>query len=873
MTQSSNKSDQGSGDAAASRSAPTPESTPLPPQFSSDAAPRAVSPPAQGVPGTGINQPASSIGSFKSRAGLNPARWWTGAVAGAVAYLALLLLSLVTALLLVLGLAGSESDSSMSVPSNPFVSDSDLPSPWSILFQFAAQLPALGLMGSLGGSFDADLGMFGQISATFSAFAMPLLITLAAFIALYTSGRIAERRLPSVTLLDRLMQSVVAGVVFSLILNLIATIAAIRFSAESDMDFSLNAVNAASVIVAFLVGAGTSFAGRTKATASIRSEPRQAFARSLLRDVCLTVATHSGLFLLICIPAAVIIVGVKAGWPATLSAPLWAPTAGLFLLGLGHFAALGTVMGLGDGGGLGKRNFGYGVGGDFAEFGIPAWAGWLLVLLALISIAAAATYWYLRRGPKDPKSILGWTALPLGFLAAGALLLWASGVHASFGMSLGSGGASVGLAWWTPFLMMLWGVGVEAASRYLAPVVAPILPAALVSRIQRNPSVLAYAPVGASATAAPGVRGEGVVPPPGYLAEGVSPTANAPVTVAHTPLSKKAKRNLALVGGAAGLVVVLIGGGAIAANVMRAGNGPEKVVEKFLAAMVDGNAEDAMAIADPSISNVERVLLTNEIYQKASARPDGFTVLKTTEAEDSASVLVELRQNGVKSETTYQLLKTNPTLLNNNWSLKGIGTGLVSVQLAPEQSTILVNGVEVDLAGINIEGGYSYQLPALPGSYALDLPQTSKYLSAEPATAVVSIQETGSGKSASLTPKPNAAFSAAVNEQVSTLLKACAAQKLLNPKDCPFSTYEYSDVRNISWEITKEPVVDVYAGSKDNQWTLSTEKSGEAIASYERNTSFGSKTSEWKNDTAKTQVYPRGEVIVDKDQLTVKFTD
>lgn len=874
MTQSSNELDQGPAHTSGPDPATTPEVAGPTPQTAPDGAYQPVPPPPQTMPGAAAAQQSTDPADPRTSTGLNPAKWWMGAVAGAGAYVVVLLLSLVTTLLLVLGLAGSGSDESLSVPSNPFVSDGDLPSPWSILFQFAAQLPALGMMGSLSGNFDADLGMFGEVSATLSAFAMPLLITVASIAAMYWGGRFAEKRLRSSTMPDRLLQSVVAGAVFSLLVNLVATIAAIRLSAEDELTFSLNAANAASVIVAFLVGAGAAFAGRSKAVASAQRDPKKEYASSLLRDAGLTVATHFGVFLLVSILVAVIVLGVKAGWIATLSAPLWAPTAGLFMLGLGHLAALGTVYGLGDGGGLGNSNYVYGISGELAELGVPVWAGWLLFLLALVSITAAAVYWYLRRGAKDPKSVVGWVALPLAFFAAGAIALWLGGVHASFGISLGSGGAGVALAWWTPFLMMFWGLAAEVASRYLAPKVAPVLPVALVSRVQRNPSVLAYVSAGAGSVpvAAADVAGQAGTPPVNDGTGSTVAPVNAPVPVEHTPLSKKAKRNLALAGGAVGLVAVLVGGGAIAANVIRAGNGPEKAVEEFLTAMVDGNAEEAMAIADPSIPNSERVLLTNEIYQKAAARPDGFSVLETTETGDSASVTVELRQNGVKTETSYELVKSDPTFLNNNWALKGIGTGLVSVQVDPDVSTVLVNDVEVPLAGIDIEGGYAYQLPALPGNYTVGLPETSKYLSAEPATAVVSIQDTGAGKPVSLEPEPNAAFNTAVQEQYKALMKGCAAQQTLDPEGCPFSTYAFSDIRNVSWEITKEAVIKINPSYEGDSWTLSADKPGEAVASYERNTSFG-KEPKWEGDTSKTQFYPRGEITIDKDQLTVKFSD
>lgn len=907
MAQSPNESHLGQGQSAL----PAPEALPPAPQ------PDAGNPAGQYPAQAPLSPPAQGLDKgFKVPPGLNPAAWWTGAAAAAGAYIALLLVSLVATLLLVIGLAASGSGDSLAVPDNPIVSDGDLPSPGSILFQFAAQLPALGMLGSLGAKINADLGMFGQINAMVGVFAMPLLITAAGIAALFIAGRVAERRLPSATRLQRTLQAVVSGVAFSLLLNLVATVAAVRISTGQDMAFSLNAANFSSITVAFVVGAVASYTGRSSLQAIVPGSVKRAFGLSLLRDVGRTVCVHLSIFLVVAIPVAVIVLAVKGGWAAALSAPLWAPTVGLLLFGLGHLAAFGTVSaaGMGSGSGLGSSNFGYGVGGSLAEFGLPVWAGWLLVLVALVAIIAAATYWYLRRGVKDPASVLGWTALPVAFFVTGAFLLWLTGIHATFVVGNGNasqgggGGISIGLAWWTPFLLLLWGVATEVASRFLAPLLAPLLPGKLVSRIQKSPSVLSLPRKENSGTAALGMAAPWSTAPgssPGSLSGGTAaahagepgpapasvghagpavperpaaPPASAlgtpgpPVLVEHTPLSKKAKRNLALAGGAVGLIVVLVGGGAITVNAVRGANGPDKIVQGYLGALVDGNAEQALEIADPNIPNARRVLMTNEIYGKATDRPDGFTVLNTTVTENVATVAVELRQNGAKSEVGYRLAKVNPTLLNDNWVLQDVDTNTVAVTAGSELSTILVNGVEVSVGGL-AEGAQSfYPLPAFPGTYEISLPATSKFITAEPVSVVASIGDGGMPASAQLSAKTNAAFDTAVQEKVSTMLKTCAEQKTLKPEGCPFSAYEYSDTRNVAWKITKEPTFEIYS-YETNSWQLSTDEVGEASASYERDKSYGSDDPEWEAKTDDARIYLRGVVTMNDDELTVEFSN
>ena len=881
MTQSSNESHDEPEHATPPRPDAAPPAQP-------ESAPPAPPAPQSAPAAAQVPLPVSGTG-LKVPAGLNPAAWWTGAAAGVGAYVALLLVSVVVTLLSVVGLAASGSGDSLTVPDNPFVADGDLPSPWSVLFQFAAQLPVLGMLGSLGGKLHADLGTLGAIDFSGGIFAIPLLITVVGIAALFIGSRIGESRRPSATTLDRIMVSVVCGAAFSLLLNLVATIASIRISASMGIALNLNAANFASIAVAFLIGATASFLGRNTLRAVVPGSSKRGFVVSLIRDAGLTVTAHLAVFLVVAIPVVVIVLGVKSGWAATLSAPLWAPTVGLLLLGLGHFAAVGTVsaIGMGSGPALGESKFGYGVTGTLAELGLPIWAGWLLVLLALLAVTAAATYWYLRRGAKNPKSILGWTALPVSFFIAGALLLWLSGIHASFTVGgAGGGSVSIGLAWWTPFLMLLWGVVAEVASRYLAPMVVPVLPAKLLIRIQKSPSAPSFSHTessGLAATGGPAVPAFGPIPantpppPAGDPAQGASGAQAAPgtfgttVPVEHTPLSKKAKRNLAIIGGAVGLVIILIGGGAIAVSTVRGANGPDKVVQDYLGALVDGNAERALEISDPNVPNPRRALMTNEIYGKATNRPDGFTVLKTTVSGDSATVAVELRQNGAKSEVSYRVAKIAPTFLDNKWTMRSIEAKSLSASSDSELSTVLVNGVEVSGVGLDQGSKTYFSLPALPGTYEISLPVTSKFISSEPVTATVHVGDVGISDSARLSAEPNKAFNTAVQEQVSAKLKTCAEQKTLKPENCPFATYEYSDTRNITWKITKEPTFDIYS-SDTNTWRLITKTPGEAVASYERDKSYGSKEPQWEAKTENSVIYLQGAVTINKDELSVEFS-
>lgn len=850
------------------------------------------------VPAAGPHPAVISAGNHdkgtRLPASLVPARWWTGAVAGAGAYVATLVVALLLTLLAVVGLAATGSTDSIDVPSNPLVSNSDLPSPWSILFQFAAQLPALGMLGSLSGAVSIDAGMFGSVQATIGITMVPLALTAISVVALFWGSRLAERLAPSSGRLQRWAQAVVGGIAFSLLLNVIATAASIKITASEHAAINLNAANFASIFVAFIVALLVGVAARTERRDQKTVSGRVAYLRSLLRDAVLAATVHLGAFVVIAVPVVVAVVGVKAGWAAFLSFPLWAPTAGLLLFGMGHLAAFGRSAEGSLGGGLGSSSqsaYGYAVAG-LDDFGIPAWAGGLLVVLALLAMCAAATCWYLRRGSQSPSNALSWVYLPVVFLITGTFVTWLGSVSASgHAGSLASGSAGIGLAWWTPFLMLAWGGATDAASRFLAPKLAPVLPAALVAFVQKYPSALhdtgfqvqAGTPAANLSQARAQAQGHGEAPvatpvDPARAATALprdpgNPEPPAPVVVPRPPMSKKAKRSLALVGGAIALVAVLAIGATVAVNVVRGSHGPDKAVSGFLDAVVAGDAARAMEIGDPSIPNDQRGLLSNAIYAKAAKRVDSYSIVSTTVDGDGATVRAELRQNGTKVPLTFSLVKKNPGFLDPHWGLQNVPMGSVAVAVPGQADSVTVNGVDVKVGNSGTSDSGVLRLPAFPGSYTVGLPASSKYLSADPVTVDARLGEQAPSMPATLETRPNEAFGKEVQAQVNSMLTTCEKSTDIRPEGCPFSRYTSGKVRNVVWKVATRPTVTA-ASYGEGTWYLSTDKAGAATVSFERDSSYGFGTPKWEKDSeSDISIRVSGKVALDGETLTVSFAN
>lgn len=937
-------------------------------------------PPQQGIPAG----PAKT-----STLNINPATWWTGAVAGAAAYIAVLLISVILMVLAIVGLVASNSGNSSEIPDNPIFSGADVPSPWAYLFALAAQLPALGMLGSLSGKIAVDVPFLGSLNASMSAFIVPLAISCAALFALYLANRFAEQLAPSRSSAQRWAQAAISGVVFSALANIVATAASIRIDIPNMGQIVLNGANFASVAVAFVLATLTAYVARNKGVAR---QPSALTAWVLVvRDAFLTSLAHLGTFVVIAVPVAVVVVAIKGGWAALLSSPLWAPTAGLSLFGVGHLAALGVSSGSSVGGGMtstANSEYHYAFTGGLESFGIPWWAGLLLIVLAVIAVIAAAMIWYLRRGAQPLGNVLSWVYLPAAFFVVGVLVVWFSGFSVAFNAgAMASGGAGFGLAWWTPFLLLVWGIVTDVVSRVVAPRLVGILPARLVQLIQRG-----AVPVAAQATFAPsfqdqsfadqpfqtpssdapsfqdqsfaaqnfaaqsgaaqgdtpqggaavnGVAQEGVAPqvtgeqfapgtlassqpanpypgapaqvtqaqatqpqgnpypgapaqgatyqatqPQGFQAQQAQPQQaqaqqaqaqnspyqgaayrGAPAVPPRAPMSKKAKRNWIIAGAAALLVVVLAVGSIVAVNVIRNSNGPDKAVSAYLDAMVAGDATKAIELSKPTVPEGDKALLSNAVYAKTKDRISGYKILSTSIQGNRATVQAEVEVAGIKNTARYTLAQVNPSLLNSNWTLSGLQVSAIGLSVPEGTNKISVNGVDVPVSSSASASSRFLELPALPGTYTVSLPSSSKYLTGEPVKLTVGAGSTPVGKTGTLEAGPNEAFIKEANAQVSAALDKCTAQKVLRPKGCPFASYEFYDVRNVSWRVTKAPTLKIYSAG-DGTFSFSSDSEGVATAYYEANESF-SGPAKWTKSTDDAPIYLSGKITLDGDTLKV----
>ena len=826
-------------------------------------------PPESHQPGTlpEAHQPGTASEPPRGAASLDIGRLWAGAAVSVASYLAVLIFSLA---LLVLTLAGIAAGQGTLVPAlDGALPAQETPDAWSQLGQLTAQLVAMAHLGTIDTAVQGALPFFGTIRGEGLAYAVPVTLLLASALCVYFGSRLAERRIPSAGRPQLLLQSVVTGVVYSLLVNGVAAAAAVRYPVTDAFTVEpISAENPWSVFVAFVLGAGLSAVSRNTVLARRAPPAHPPRLVGILNLPLAAVAVHASLFAAAAVPAAWITAAVSGGWTALLSGPLWIGNAVGYSLVAGHLGGLRVLVEtsqiLGGQESRSEDHTVYGFGADAAGSAM-AGAAWAALALALACTLATGIAVLVRRGRVATSDVRSWIPVPAGFLVLGLLLMPLLTAQAGFDVpGLVAGQYLLAPAWWSPVVFLAWGLLVEVCARFLAPHLLPSMPAGLQRLVRAFPPAPAASPFdgapsggeeAAFATASVSGSGIGSVPAPSPAGE----------------LSARGKKRALVALAVTGTVIVLAVGSVVAVNAVKAG--PDRLVGEYVQALVDGDAEKALGILDPDIPNEERSLLTNEVYGAAQNRIDGFSVLSSKVSGDSAVVHVELRQGGRRHEQAFSLYKNRPEFLDDHWRLGTIPLQRVAVSADAAVPSLTINGVAVPTGQEDANAFATYfSVPAFPGSYSVGLPEGEKYLAAAQQEVLVAIGSAPQpAEDAKLTVTASERLRAETSRQVDAALAACAKSTEMDPPGCPFSRFAFGDVRNVKWSITSEPDYTMQR-SFDGEWRLSGGTPGEASVTYERNASFSKASPEWEKETDQMDFYVRGTVSIASDKVQVELS-
>ncbi|EMY33773.1 hypothetical protein D477_013220 [Arthrobacter crystallopoietes BAB-32] len=762
-------------------------------------------------------------------------------------------------LLAALGAALGTSGSGIEDLTQNYAGSAPMPSDFWAILSLPFLLAGMALMGTL--EVRLESSFFGApIEFGGTLWFLPLALTAVAAAAQWSFGYLSERRAPAAGAGKRWLLSAVSGLSLAMIALVFGLLFTLQ-SAELGTTLHVGSVSVGLFFGPLVLGTFTSWWGRifhARRTAPAASWPPLA---SLL-PACQLFAWHFVAYAGLAGLGLFVWSIIQGGVAAALTAPLWLPTAATWAFGIGHLSTFTVPEGP--------------VGAGVPE--LPWWSILLLVLLALLLAVAASAIWQLRRDnrPEALSAWHSWLLLPAAYLAGGGLVTLLSAlVFRANGGFLGSFSGGVGLAPWFFLILGIWGAALEASSRYVAPWLVPAIPAGLRAKLAKGRTVqhapapgFAEAP---AAAAAPGLN-ETYAHPVGVPV--VQDAAQQP-----QPLSAAAKKRLkvgaAVAGGAAVLVIV----GVVAYNVLaNSVFAPERQVERYLDALRDGDAGTATQILDPNVASAERVLLSNEIFSASEDRISSYTIRDVSIEGGTAMIEAELVQDTKSTPLTFVLEKAGTAaVLFNEWRMVSGADWNMSIQLPEGQSSVTVNGVQVDIPVPEGNGMFAPEaavLPVFPGTYIVEPPQGSKYISygsEQPVTVSASPAESGGA---------GAVFEAGLTEAVSTdaiaqataHLEKCLAAKEFQPEGCPNSAFSWGDeedYRSISWSLETEPEYQVNEG-RDGDLRLYA-AGGEATVSYEQNVAWGDDEPEWEKHENDVNLYFDAIVRIDGDKLSVEF--
>ncbi|MFB2598881.1 hypothetical protein ACEXQE_13890 [Herbiconiux sp. P17] len=284
-----------------------------------------------------------------------------------------------------------------------------------------------------------------------------------------------------------------------------------------------------------------------------------------------------------------------------------------------------------------------------------------------------------------------------------------------------------------------------------------------------------------------------------------------------------------------GLVVLLalVAGGLtwIAVSTATARNAPEKIVDAYLAAVVDGRIEDAVAMGGGVPDNMLPDLLTDEAYAAAGAHVTGYSVDTAGIDSSGATVIATIEQGANEFSQSFRLTRTGrEAIFVDTWALDPIDYSYIRVGFdGPTGTGVTVNGIAIDAPA---EAITARPLAALPGSYVVGATSSDGKVQIDDDTVTVDsfsadVDGVDATLTASLTPEGEAAGQAAA----AGYLDACIAQPVLAPEGCDFFA-EATDgevVTNLVWSVDPRPTFTIGAWTPDG-WEVLPDAPGTIIA-------------------------------------------
>jgi hypothetical protein len=228
---------------------------------------------------------------------------------------------------------------------------------------------------------------------------------------------------------------------------------------------------------------------------------------------------------------------------------------------------------------------------------------------------------------------------------------------------------------------------------------------------------------------------------------------------------------------------------------------PEKHVEKYAAALADGDANRMLELAPGAYTPEESLLLTDDVLAGMDERVRDIEVHSIATDGDRSSVAITYRLGASASFLTVEVRRSSSRLgVFDEWEI--VDPDLPTLDVRAEGATGLeVNGQVVDVDA-EIDG--DIELPVFPGDYAVTPLSGSRFLAYETKTASIGVPSKNLGFDAVATDD----LQAEVERQGDAYLERCIAQREARPAGCPNQTFGY-ELRDVAWELATPPTYEI----------------------------------------------------------------
>src|SRR5699024_8809352 len=133
--------------------------------------------------------------------------------------------------------------------------------------------------------------------------------------------------------------------------------------------------------------------------------------------------------------------------------------------------------------------------------------------------------------------------------------------------------------------------------------------------------------------------------------------------------------------------------------------GPQHTAESYLEAVVDGRAEDALEEMGPNVTDQQRVLATDDVYQAAENRPDRFELGDVTRDGTSATVQATVYQDGKAYPIEFGFSASGTQAgVFRDWAMdSGDLAGRAVYMSGPSNLTVNDTEIEIEPTGQELE--------------------------------------------------------------------------------------------------------------------------------------------------------------------------